>query len=165
MFVGMMKTEPTYTQKFSELSPWFTQIFTSVKNDLRDEHLKIDKNFFKRNFPGKVINKLEVQDLIQVYSKLIAKGFEELSEFIANRWLLRHLEIYNFFEEELKKTHERFDQVEVLEEAIARPLMEEAMQKFGAPDAYIFSILNCVAFPHSILNELKLHAAKSSSTP
>lgn len=160
-----MKTDTTYAQKFAELAPWYDQIFTSVKKDLRDEHLKADKNFFKRNFPGKMINKLEVQDLISVYAKFIERGFEELSEFIANRWLLRHLDIYNFFEQELKKTNVHFEQIDELEEATARSLMQEAIEKFGAVDSYIFSIINMVAFPPSVLNELKSHAAKPSSTP
>ncbi len=161
---GMTKTESTYAHKFQELSAWYPQIFTSVKNDLRDEHLKIDKGFLKRNFPGKAPNKLTVEDLIRVYSKFIAQGYEELSEFIANRWLLRHLDIYNFFEECLKKSYEHFDQIAVLDDSIARPLLQEAIAKFGAVDTYIFSQLNAVAFSAALMQELKEHAAKSTAT-
>lgn len=164
MLLAMTNTQLPYAQKFAELAPWYDQIFTSVKKDLRDEHLKIDKGFFKRNFPGRVVNKLQVEDLIAVYPKFIAAGSEKLGEFIANRWLLRHLEIYNFFEETLKKSYDDLEQIQEIDEAIAKALMCDAITRYGAVDCYIFSVLNAVAFSPSMLNELKTHATESLAT-
>lgn len=166
----MTKQEPTYAQKFAELQPLHTAIFTDVKNDLRDEHLRTDKGFFKRNFVGKERNRVSVDDLLQVYPKFIAAGFEELSEFIGNRWLLRHLDIYNFFEERLKQYNEKFYQIQELEIDFAKSLLDDAVSSFGPQNTYIFSILNCVAFPIDLMKELRTnavqdHASVATSAP
>src|SRR5438132_626934 len=99
----MTTAELSYAQKFAELQPFYQAIFSSVKKDLRDEHLKMDRNFFKRNFLNKELAKLTVEDLVLVYPKLIQAGSEPVAEFIANRWLLRHMDIYTFFEQKLQK--------------------------------------------------------------
>lgn len=156
--MSMTKHDLPYAAKFSELQPFYTAIFTTVKKDLRDEHLKSDKGFFKRNFAGRELNKLTVDDLMAVYPKVIAAGFEPLSEFIANRWLLRNLGIYNFFESRLKECTEKFEQIEVLDAVFAKSLMSDAVSQFGPQNTYIFSVLNCVAFPADMMKELRQNA-------
>lgn len=153
--VSIMIAEPTYAQKFAKLEPWHRDIFLTVKKELRDEHLKLDRNFFKRNFTGIELQKIAVDDLLNVYPKLIAEGYEPLGEFIANRWLLRHLEIYNFFEERLKQNYAHFDQLQVLDYDFAKTLLDDATAKFGCIDCHIFSVLNCVAFPEDLMKELQ----------
>ncbi len=155
----MTKNEPTYAQKFNKLQPFFVAIFTAIKKDLRDEHLRADKGFFKRNFPGKELSKVTVDDLLAVYPILIERGYEQIGEFIANRWLLRHLDIYNFFEEQLKHYAEDFDKIVELEEAFARKLLDDAVRNFGPENTYIFSVLNCVAFSMPLMNELRTNAS------
>lgn len=159
----MTTQDIAYAQKLAELAPLYTQIFTSVKKDMRDEHLKMDRGFFKRNFPNRDLNSLTVDDLIQVYSKFITAGSEPLAEFIANRWLLRHLEIYNYFEEKLQAVSSKIDEIQELEEGFARRLLEEATSRFSAQDCYIFSILNCVAFPKPLLNTLRKDAIQTAA--
>jgi hypothetical protein len=167
--MSMTKHDLPYAAKFSELEPFYTPIFTTVKKDLRDEHLRTDKGFFKRNFTGRELNKLTVDDLLAVYPKLIAAGYEPLSEFIANRWLLRNLGIYNYFEARLKQCTEKFEQIEVLDVEFAKSLMEDAVSQFGAQNTYIFSVLNCVAFPADMMKELRTNAinmhASATTTP
>ena len=132
---------------------------------MRDEHLRTDRGFFKRNFPSKDLSKITVEDLLRVYPKMIAAGYEPLSEFISNRWLLRHLDIYNYFEDSLKQHTEDFDKIEELEASFARTLLDDAVAKFGSVDSYIFSILNSVAFSQVLMNELRSKAIESYARP
>lgn len=161
----MTKQELTYAQKFAILEPFHEAIFTNVKKDFRDEHLRTDRGFCKRNFGSKELSKITVEDLLRVYPKLIAAGYEPISEFISNRWLLRHLDIYNYFEDALKQHTEDFDKIEELEAGFARTLLDVAVTKFGAVDTYIFSILNSVAFSSVMMNELRASAIHSYARP
>lgn len=162
--VDMTNQEPTYAVKFSELQPFIIPIFTTVKKDIRDEHLRTDRGFFKRNFAGKELGKLTVDDLIAVYSKFIAAGYEQISEFIANRWILRNLDIYNFFESELKQYSQKFDQIDELDSEFATSLINEATGRFGPENTYIFSVLNFVALPGSLLKQLRDNAIHAHAT-
>lgn len=157
----MTTQETPYAVKFAELQPFHAAIFTEIKKDLRDEHLRADRGFFKRNFAGKELSKLTVDDLLRVYPKIIAAGYEPVSEFIANRWLLRHLDVYNFFESRLKECNEKFEQITQLEHSFAESLLNDALGKFGPQDTYIFSVLNSVAFPASLLEKLQNLALQS----
>ncbi len=153
------KQELTYAQKFEELQPFYTAIFTCVKKDLRDNHLRADRGFFKRNFPGKELNKVTVDDFLAIYPKIVALGYENVGEFIANRWLLRHLDIYNFFEDRLKQHSENFDEIVELEMPFAKTLLDDAVKAFGAQNTYIFSVLNSVAFSAKLMKELRDNAS------
>lgn len=150
----MIKQELTYKERFQRLQPFLRTIFTDVKKDIRDEHLRSDRGFFKRNFPGKELSKLTVDDFLNVYPKFLEAGQETVGEFITNRWLLRHLDIYNFFEDRLTGLSEQFDEIAELERSFAKSLIEEAVERFGAEDCYIFSVLNSVALPPDLLQKL-----------
>lgn len=158
------KQEITYTEKLTELEPLYVDIFTSVKKDLRDEHLKVDRGFFKRNFHNRELSSLSVNDLINVYSKFIKAETEPMAEFIANRWLLRHLPIYNFFEARLKTVTDKIEEITLLEEEFANALLKEAISQFGVKDCYIFSVLNQVAFPKPTLTRLKQDAIQAAAS-
>ncbi len=160
----MTTQEKPYTEKFAELQPFLVAIFTEIKKDIRDEHLRADRGFFKRNFPGKELSKLTVDDLLRVYPKIIAAGYEPVSEFIANKWLLRHLDIYNFFESRLKEYDEKFELITELEESFAQTLLNDAVAKFGLQDSYIFSVLNSVAFPAAMMKKLQTDATQTHAT-
>lgn len=160
----MTKLTPPYAAKFSELQPFIAAIFTTVKKDLRDEHLRTDRGFFKRNFAGKELGKLTVDDFLAVYPKFIAAGFESISEFIANRWILRNLEVYNFFEKALKQYSQKFYQIEKLDAEFATSLIEEASKLFGPENTYIFSVLNFVALPESVHKQLRDNALQAHDT-
>lgn len=154
----MTTQQQSYAEKFALLEPFHTLIFTDIKKELRDEHLRTDRGFYKRNFAPKELKALTVDDFMRVYPKYIADGFEELSDFIANRWLLRHLDIYNFYEARLQKYSQDFDKIQELEKPFAEQLLKDSVAAFGAKNSYIFAVLNSVAFPQDLFNELRSHA-------
>ena len=52
-----MLKETGYQEKIEIVAPWLDEIVETVKKDLKNEHLKVDKAFCKKYFLGKVLNK------------------------------------------------------------------------------------------------------------
>jgi hypothetical protein len=153
----------TYKEKFALLKKWMPTIIEAVKKDLKNDHLKKDWGFVKQYFPGKNLNKLNAEEIAQAYIHVIenSENAEELAEFISNRWLLKHTQLYYFFEKELSKINPDFNQLEELETNQAMKIIEPAIQEFGAPDTYLFSVLNSVVFPKEAYDILSARAETS----
>lgn len=149
-----MLKESSYQEKFQILNPWLSVIIGEIKKDLRN-HLKEDVTFFKKYLPGKTLNKITNEELAQAYSEALAlEGNEELAEFLANRWLLQHSDVYYSFEQRLRKISPDFDKIQQLEAEPAQSMMQEAVQEFGPIKTYIFSVLNSVVFPQEVFDKL-----------
>lgn len=162
-----MLKETTYKEKFAELKNWMPSIIETVKKDLKNEHLKQDFLFVKKYFPGKNINKLSTEELVDGYFAAIQAedNGEDIAEFITNRWLLKNSEIYNYFETELKKINPDFTAIKEIEKTQAKRMSDESAKEFGAEGVYLFSVFNSVAFPADIfkdLNQKADHEAKSA---
>ena len=151
-----MLKEATNKEKFSMLTSWMPTIIEAVKKDLKNEHMRRDPAFVRQYFQGKNLSKITNEELVTAYSQALTNGEygEELAEYISNRWLLRYSDLYLFFEESLTKINPNFTDLEILEVKDATQLMENAIQKFGAPNTYLFSVLNSVVFPKEIFSLL-----------
>jgi hypothetical protein len=157
--IHMLK-ETTYQEKFATLQKWFPYIIESVKKDLKNEHLKNDWQFVKKYFPGKNINKLTVEELVEGYTKAIEteEASEQLGEFLTNRWLLKNTELYEYFERQLYQINPNFHEINEIEKDKSIEIMEGAISQFGAPRTYLFSVLNAVVFPQEIFQILSQRA-------
>lgn len=146
-----MYKNATYKEKFSDLDEWMSSLIEVIKKDLRNEHLKKDWEFVKRFIPSKNIHRITTEEMAQAYRTAIAQeeNGEELAEFMAARWLLKHGDLYHFFEKSLSAIHPDFASLEILEEEMAQQLIESAIAEFGARNTYLFSVLNSVVFPSS----------------
>lgn len=72
---------------------------------------------------------------------------DEVAEFIVNRWLLKHQDIYGYFEKEL-------------EEGGSERLVKGAVARFGALTTYIFSVFNEVQFSEDVFQSLHAQVVK-----
>lgn len=151
-----MLKESSYKEKFAMLKPWMPLIIETIKKDLKNEHLKKDAGFSRSYFPGKNPAKLSSEELIEAYSQAIAneENAEELAEFISNRWLLKHTDLYYYFEHELTKINPNFNEMKDLDKETATKIMDGAIQQFGAISTYLFCVLNSVVFPEEIYTKL-----------
>ncbi|MCC5832870.1 MAG: hypothetical protein JJU12_07505 [Chlamydiales bacterium] len=154
-----MLKETGYQEKFEILRPWFADIVETVKKDLKNEHLKIDKEFCRRYFLGKSFMHVPLHEMADAYYRDIHDGNVGLGEFIATRWLLKNTDIYGYFEKILKTLSDDFDELEELPEEIALPLLKGAVDEFGATTTYLFSVLNSVVFPKALYEKLRREAA------
>lgn len=152
-----MYKNATYKEKFVELNDWISLIIEPIKKELRNEHLKKDFHFVKRFLSNKNIHKLTAHDLAQAYQKAISedeKG-EDLAEFITSRWILKNSDLYEFFERNLSQISPDFANLDEIDTIQAENLIENAVQQFGAPHTYLFSVLNSVVFPKESYQKLK----------
>lgn len=156
-----MLKESTYPLKYQMIKHCLPSLILSIRRDLRQDHLKKDKAALKEYFQGKNPNKLTVEELAEGYAPLLEGGNEDLWEFIAERWLLKHTDVYYFFEEKLKEIDEEFTSLEEIELEKARSIADESVRLFGAEKTLIFGVLNEVVFPKEIYNDLE-KAAKEA---
>lgn len=160
-----MKRDLTYKEKFHLLKEWMPSIVESVKKELKNEHLKQDFAFVKRYLPGKNVQKVEIQELADAYMQALndSADSEEIGEFIATRWIVRHSEIYHYYESALKKINEDMTAIESLTDAQASALIEGGKDDFGYLNGYIFSILNSVVFSDAQLADYRKKSAQELS--
>lgn len=155
-----MHKDATYQEKYAVLKDWMPSIIETVKKDLKNEHLKKDVYFAKKYLGAININKVTSEDLVQAYQKAIAdeeKG-EQVGEFITSRWLLKNSEIYEFFENRLSTLTADFSSLDELDKSFSNQLMEDSIREFGAPQTYLFAVLNSVVFPKEIFDRLQQRA-------
>ncbi len=160
-----MHKHTTYKEKIAIVAPWLPTIVDAIKRDLKQEHLARDWVFAKQYFPGKNPNKLTADELHPAYSQAVAtneKG-EELAEFISNRWLLKHADLYYHFEKELSTLFPNFSELEEIDAATAKKVMQGAVEQYGALNTYLFCVFNSVVFPKEIYQELSVKATATEA--
>lgn len=148
----------SYKEKIFLCKPWFSEIISEVKKDLKQEHIPKDKNFCQRRFLGKSFNQITKQELAEGYFKEVESGNDALAQFICTRWLLKHTDIYAFFENILKKISDDFDALAEIEETLEEKLKKESVEKFGVVKIFIFSLFNSVVFREKIFLDLQMRA-------
>jgi hypothetical protein len=155
-----MLKNTTYKEKFLMLQPWIPHIIDSIKKDLKNEHLKKDWQFCKQYLPGKSLNKLSLEDLVEAYSLALQKSenAEALAEFISNRWLLRNGELYSYFETKLSEINPNFSEIDSIDADKARDIIKGSVELCGPVKTYLFSVINSVVFPEEVYTELNKQA-------
>ena len=159
-----MYKDTSYKDKFALLNDWLSLIVDSVKKELKNEHLKKDIFFVKKFLNSKNLNKITTDELTEAYHQAISeeeKG-EEIAEFITSRWLLKNSELYEFFESRLSLINPNFSDLDELTADQAGSLMDDSVRQFGAPQTYIFAVLNSVVFPKDIYHRLEGQAKQQS---
>ncbi|NGX61935.1 MAG: hypothetical protein K940chlam9_01426 [Chlamydiae bacterium] len=157
-----MLKETGYQEKFEMVRPWLVEIIHDVKKDLKNEHLKADREFCKRYFLGKSLQQVTLQELADAYYTDVKEGNVGLGEFISSRWLLKHTDVYYYFEETLNKITPDFDEMDLLPDDVSQTLVDGALKKFGPRLTYLFSVLNSVVFSDAIYEELRMKAEKET---
>lgn len=155
-----MLKNATYKEKFSLLNDWLHTVVKSIQSDLKAEHLKKDPKFLKVYFANKNPSKLSTEELVHGYRQALAieENAEAIAEFISNRWMLKHTDIYDFFEKNLSRIAPNFTEIEELDHQAAHSLMEHAISEFGAHKTYLFSVINSVVFPKTVYDQLRHRA-------
>lgn len=152
--------DATYLKKMELLTPYHREILESVKKDLKQEHISKDKSVHRQLFGNKPLHRIELEEMLAVYSPLLLSS-EELGEFVASRWVLKNIEIYEYFGQKLEQVEGNFEELTQLDETFARTLVEEAIGQFGARMTYFFCLLNSVVLPSS---EFHILEERSKST-
>lgn len=155
-----MYKNATYKEKYADLKDWFPAIIEKIKKDLKSEHLLKDPLFVKKYLSTSNLNKVSGEELTQAYQKAIAQEeqAENIGEFITTRWMLKHTELYDFFDQYLSQKYSDFTVLEEIDSDTSNKLIEAASSQFGMGEIYIFAVLNSVVFPTSVFHALKAKA-------
>lgn len=141
--------------QFIILQPWIGQILSSIKKEIKTEHLAKSPVFYRAHFGSRPFNRLTTEEILLAYEKVLLEGNEELSEWIVNRWVFQHGEIYRHFADRLAQINPDFDAIVELDQKQSAFVLEGAAHAFGALSVYVFSVLNRVVFPQSVFSSLR----------
>jgi len=159
-----MLRDATYKEKLALLDQWLVQLVATIKSDLKNDHLRRDASFAKRYFNNKNLNKITPEELAEGYKQALnqEENSEEIADFLFNRWLLKNSEIYDYFEERLRSINPNFTELTEIEPNVGRKIMEESVNRFGAPRTLLFTVINSVVFPKSVYDSLEEMAKKAT---
>jgi hypothetical protein len=160
-----MLKDASYKDKFAMIHTWMPLIVDEIKKDLRNDHLKGDPGFIKEYLEGKNPAKLTSVELAEGYAKAIANSerSEEIAEFVANRWLIKHSDLYYYFEKELSKISPNFNELVDIDKETATHTLKGAVDQFGTVHTYLFCVLNSVVFPKEIFEKMSHDATHQAS--
>lgn len=150
-----MDKDLTYQTKFEKLTPWTSEIFQSIKKDLRTDHLLKTPSFVQKYFSKRALDKLTTEEFAQAYMQEIKEGNEELADKVAACWILKHADLYGFFAQQLSAINPQFDEIQSIPAEVSAFLLTTCMERFDPISAYIFCILNAVVLNPEHLENLK----------
>lgn len=145
------------------LAPLMAAIVEEIKKEIKNDHLRNDHKFCGQYFPSKHITKLTVPELQEGYLNALEadEHAEIVGDFIAQRWIVKKADVYNFFETMLMQITPEFSELSEIELPKAQEMVSKSVEQFGPVDVYLFSVLNAVVFPETVLNDLKKQALES----
>jgi hypothetical protein len=88
--------------------------------------------------------------------KELLQGNQDLAEWVVNRWVFKHGEVYNHFAERLEAIRPDFSTLESLNEEESEQVLRGSAEAFGPKPVYFFAMLNDVVFPLSVIEKLRL---------
>jgi hypothetical protein len=150
--------------QFHALQNWTREVLHSIKKDIKTDHLPTDPIFYKTYFGNRPQNRLTSEEIFSAYEQELLKGNQELADWVVNRWVFKHADLYQHFAERLSEVNPDFDQITQLNETEGEQILAGANESFGAIPVFLFSLLNGVVFPESTLNRLRQEAEKEKAT-
>lgn len=151
--------DATYVQKFQLLVSHQKEMLDTIKKDLKQEHLAQDRVVHKKYFGNRPLHRITLDELAAVYIPLLAES-EQCGEFVASRWVFKHMEIYEFFSRKLEQLNADFEQLTELDPQFSHQITEEATAAFGPKATLIFCVLNSVIIRSADFQTLKSRAEK-----
>jgi len=103
-----------------------------------------------------------MEEIKPALAKELLEGNQDLADWVVNRWVFKHGEVYSHFAERLEAIRLDFATLEALNQAESEQILAGAKEAFGAKPVYFFSVLNDVVFPPSVIEQLR-HAAEAEN--
>lgn len=141
--------------QFLTLQNWTQEVLNAIKKDIKTDHLHTDPVFYKTYFGNRPQNRLTAEEIIAAYEKELLQGNEDLAEWVVNRWVFKHGDLYQLFAERLSKVNPDFNEIKDLTVEQSKEILEGVEERFGAIPVFLFSVLNGVVFPESVLGRLR----------
>lgn len=144
--------------QFISLKNWMHVLLNAIRKDIKQDHLGSDPSFYRTHFGNRPQNRLTAEEIFNAYESELLKGNQELAEWVVNRWVFKHGDLYQIFAERLSQIDEQFDQIQTLTVEESEKILAGTAERFGAIPTFLFVVLNGVVFPESIRNRLMAQA-------
>ena len=141
--------------KFNTLRPWLEEILLVIKKDIKTDYLPAMQAMYKSYFGSRPVNRLQNEEIHAALIQELENGNEDLAEWIVNRWVFKHGELYQFFASSLEKIQPDFSSLDQLTIDQSQMILSRAKDLFPIKEVYFFSVLNGVVFPQEIFEQLK----------
>jgi hypothetical protein len=151
------------TNLFISIQPWVADVLQTIKKELRIDHLSASPAFARAHFGNRPLNRIASEELIAAYEKVLLAGDTDLSDFVVNRWVFKHGDLYKHFAERLSEINPEWGSLEKLTPEESNKILEGASSAFGALNVYLFSVLNGVVFPEGVVAKLRSDAEKEEA--
>ena len=152
------------TTKFHTLQPWLEDILGAIKKDIKTDYLPAFPALHRAHFGNRPLNRLASEEILTAFSKELLQGNEDLAEWVVNRWVFKHGEVYNHFAERLAPINTDFDSIQELTQEQSEKVLAGSVEAFGAKKVYFFSLLNGVVFPPAVLEKLRKAAEAEAAS-
>lgn len=146
--------------QFLALQNWTFEIFNAIKKELKSDHLGSDPGFYRTHFGSRPQSRLTIEEIFAAYEKELMRGNADLAEWVVNRWVFKHGDLYQHFADRLSQLNPDFGQIQTLSEAESEQILAGAVESFGAIPTFLFVLLNGVVFPHTVRERLRREAEK-----
>jgi len=153
--------------KFHLLQPWLHEILDSIRRDIKTDYLPASREVYRTHFGNRPLNRLTAQEIYAALSKELLQGNQDLAEWVVNRWVFKHGELYSHFAEKLGTITPDFGALKGLTEKQSEQMLEGARELYGVKSIYFFSVLNEVVLAPAVLQTLRqeVEAQKELSAP
>jgi len=141
--------------QFQILRPWLPEILGAIKKDIKSDYLPGSHAFYRTHFGSRPQNRLTTEEINNALSQALLDGDEDLAEWVINRWVFKHGEIYTHFADRLAGVNPDFDSIQTLSPEQSEQILAGAKEAFGAKPVFFFAALNGVVFPEAIFERLR----------
>ena len=149
-----MVTGQRYAEKFALLKPFSEEIFKIIKKEIKSEMQ--GKGSALRKKLGAASFTTDFKYLTSLITDCILSGEgEEIGEWVAVVWINKKKDIFTLFHEHLVEVSEDYSELTTLPAPVEEKLIQDSIEKFGAKNTYIFSLLNSVVFSAQALERLE----------
>lgn len=140
--------------QFQFLQGWILEVLSAIKKDIKSDHLHTDPVFYRTYFGNRPQNRLTAEEIFAAYEKELLKGNQDLCDWVVNRWVFKHGDLYSHFAEGLSRVNPDFEKIQTLTAEQSEQILQGAAESFGAIPVFLFTVLNGVVFPETVLDKL-----------
>lgn len=141
--------------KFNALRPWLDEILTVIKKDIKTDYLPAMPTLYRTYFGNRPLNRLQNEEIHSALIQELENGNKDLAEWVVNRWVFKHGELYQYFAIALEKIDPDFSSIQQLTLEQSRSILEGAKALFPIKEIYFFTLLNGVVFSQEIIDQMK----------
>src|SRR5437773_214477 len=102
--------------QFESIQPWIPSVLEAIKKEIKFDQLPSNPAFIRAHVGNRPLNRLKTEEIFTAYENDLLAGDAPLAEWVVNRWVFRHGDIYSHFAERLGTISQDYAAIESLTE-------------------------------------------------